>query len=201
MKTAQIHAFLRAAAWAMFLVMADAPLFAQASKPNVLLIILEDWGPYLGCYGEKLMHTPHLDRLAAEGRRYNWCFTSAPVCSTGRSSLMTGMSQYTIHCQQHRTQDKRKLPPGVKSLPELFRDAGYFTALGCGYSPKIDLNFEFPTRSLAEWKQILAQWEDHILRGGPTPTITAPEGFAEGEGMVKPRKGKSTKPKGSAASN
>ncbi len=140
----------------MFLAMADAPLFAQASKPNVLLIILEDWGPYLGCYGEKAMHTPHLDQLAAEGRRYNYCFTSAPVCSTGRSSLMTGMSQYTVHSQQHRTQNKQKLPPGVKSLPELFRDAGYFTALGCRYSSKIDLNFAFPTSEIylgKDWSQ------------------------------------------------
>ena len=68
MKTTQIHAFLRVAAGAMFLVMADAPLFAQGSKPNVLLMILEDWGPDLGCYGEKSMHTPHLDQLAAEIR-------------------------------------------------------------------------------------------------------------------------------------
>ena len=59
------------------------------AKPNVLLIILEDWGPYLGCYGQKLMHTPNLDQLAAEGCRYDACFSSAPVCSSGRSSLMT----------------------------------------------------------------------------------------------------------------
>jgi arylsulfatase A-like enzyme len=140
----------------MFLVVANVPFAAQAARPNVLLIILEDWGPYLGCYGEKLMYTPQLDQLAAEGRRYNFCFSSAPVCSTGRSSLMTGMSQYTVHSQQHRTLDKQKLPPGVKSLPELFRDAGYFTALGCGYSAKIDLNFEFPTAEIylgKDWSQ------------------------------------------------
>ncbi|MEI7732952.1 MAG: sulfatase [Verrucomicrobiota bacterium] len=117
---------------------------AQDNRPNVLLIILEDWGPFLHCYGEKAMFTPNLDQLAAEGRRYNYCFTSAPVCSAGRSSLMTGMSQYTTRTQQHRTPEpKPKLPAGVKSVPDLFRDAGYFTALGCGYSPKIDLNFEF----------------------------------------------------------
>lgn len=125
------------------------PALAQGEKPNVILIILEDWGPYLGCYAEKLMHTPNLDRLAAEGRRYSWCFTSAPVCSPGRSSLMTGMSPYSVHSEQHRTPaPKPKLPAGVKSLPELFRDAAYFTALGCGYSAKIDLNFDFPTREI-----------------------------------------------------
>ncbi|MCX6905354.1 MAG: sulfatase [Verrucomicrobia bacterium] len=117
---------------------------AQDSRPNVLFVILEDWGPFLHCYGEKEMFTPHLDQLAAEGRRYSYCFTSAPVCSSGRSSLMTGMSQYTTLSHQHRTAPpKPKLPAGVKSVPDLFREAGYFTALGCGYSPKIDLNFDF----------------------------------------------------------
>ena len=115
----------------------------EKSRPNVLLIILEDWGPFLHCYGEKEMFTPNLDKLAAEGRRYTNCFTSAPVCSPGRSSLMTGMSQYTTLSHQHRTKQKPALPPGVKAVPDLFRDAGYFTALGCGYSSKIDLNFEF----------------------------------------------------------
>ena len=87
---------------------------AQASepaRPNVLLIILEDWGPYLGCYGQKFMHTPNLDQLAAEGCRYDACFSSAPVCSTGRSSLMTGMSQYSVHSEQHRTADKQSRCP------------------------------------------------------------------------------------------
>jgi arylsulfatase A-like enzyme len=115
----------------------------EKSRPNVLFIILEDWGPFLHCYGEREMFTPNLDQLAAEGRRYTNCFTSAPVCSPGRSSLMTGMSQYTTLSHQHRTQQKPALPPGVKTVPDLFRDAGYFTALGCGYSPKIDLNFAF----------------------------------------------------------
>jgi arylsulfatase A-like enzyme len=102
------------------------------------------------------MHTPNLDRLAGEGRRYNYCFSSSPVCSPGRSSLMTGLSQYTVHSEQHRTQDKQRLPAGMKSLPELFRDAGYFTALGCGYSQKIDLNFQFPVGKIylgKDWNQ------------------------------------------------
>lgn len=122
------------------------PGFSQAAdRPNVLLIILEDWGPYLHCYGEKEMYTPNLDRLASEGRLYRNCFSSAPVCSPGRSTLMVGLSQYTTHSEQHRTAPAQKpeLPKGVQSLPDLFRLAGYFTALGCGYSKKVDLNFKF----------------------------------------------------------
>ena len=127
-----------------------APLqAAELVKPNVLLIILEDWGPYLHSYGEKEMYTPNRDRLASEGRLYKNCFSSAPVCSAGRSTLMVGLSQYTTHTEQHRTADDQKpeLPKGVQSLPDLFRNAGYFTALACGYSPKVDLNFKFDKRA------------------------------------------------------
>ena len=118
---------------------------AEPAKPNVLLIILEDWGPYLHCYGENEMFTPNLDRLAAEGSLYRNCFSSAPVCSVGRSTLMVGLSQYTTHTEQHRTATNQmlELPKGVQSLPDIFRSAGYFTALGCGYSRKVDLNFKF----------------------------------------------------------
>src|ERR1700722_6979835 len=81
---------------------------ADTKRPNVLLLILEDWGPYLGCYGQKEMFTPNLDALASEGRLYRNCFSMGPVCSVGRSSLMTGMSQYTTHAQQHRTSEAAK---------------------------------------------------------------------------------------------
>jgi len=149
MKFKNSHAFGRILAFAVFLAAAAAPSFAEDARPNVLLIILEDWGPHLGCYGKDYMHTPNLDALASEGRRYNNGFTSAPVCSTGRSSMMTGMSQYSTHTEQHRTpRPKPPLPPGVKSLPEIFRDAGYFTALGCGQSAKTDLNFDFPVSQI-----------------------------------------------------
>ena len=114
------------------------------AKPNVLLIILEDWGPYLHCYGEEEIYTPNLDQLAKEGRLYKNCFSSGPVCSVGRSTLMVGLSQYSTHTEQHRTHEpKPELPKGVESITDIFRDAGYFTALGCGYSKKVDLNFQF----------------------------------------------------------
>jgi N-sulfoglucosamine sulfohydrolase len=104
------------------------------------------------------MFTPNLDALAAEGCLYQNCFSMGPVCSVGRSSLMTGMSQYTTHAEQHRTSEaaKQELPPGVKSLPQIFRDAGAFTALGCGLSKKIDLNFKFPTKEIyvgSDWTE------------------------------------------------
>jgi N-sulfoglucosamine sulfohydrolase len=102
----------------------------SASKPNILWLIAEDFGPHLGCYGTKQVWTPNLDRLAADGVRYARFFTTAPVCSPSRSAFMTGMYQTTIGAHNHRAHrdDGYTLPKGVRVLTDWFRDAGYFTA-------------------------------------------------------------------------
>ncbi|MFM7750444.1 MAG: sulfatase-like hydrolase/transferase, partial [Opitutaceae bacterium] len=91
-----------------------------AAKPNVLFILAEDIGNQLACYGEPLVRTPHLDRLAARGVRYTNVFTTAPVCSASRSAIMTGMYQTTIGAHNHRTWqwNKRPLPEGVRTLTD-----------------------------------------------------------------------------------
>ncbi len=99
-------------------------------RPNVLWITSEDTCPDLGCYGETLVETPHLDRLAGQGIRFTRAFTTAPVCSPSRSAFMTGMYQTTIGAHNHRShrRDGYTLPPPVKLITEYFREAGYFTA-------------------------------------------------------------------------
>ena len=57
---------------------------AEAAKPNILWIIGEDFSPELGCYGDTLVSTPNLDRLAAEGVRYTQACITAPICSIAR---------------------------------------------------------------------------------------------------------------------
>ncbi|MCD6304266.1 MAG: sulfatase [Planctomycetes bacterium] len=111
-------------------------------RPNILWIMAEDIGPDLGCYGVKAVSTPNLDRLAAQGARYNNAFCTAPVCSPSRSAMMTGMYQDAIGANQHRTANKKPLPDGVHPITYYLRKAGYFTAIGCGYSAKTDLNFK-----------------------------------------------------------
>lgn len=149
---------------------AAAPLFARtqqatqrpmASRPNVLYIIMEDIGPQLGCYGEPLVQTPHVDNFASQGIRFTHCYSAAPVCSASRSSLMTGNYQTRIGAHQHRTllAHKPTLQAPVRHISDWFREAGYFTCnlqpavhakgeagqmngpLGSG---KIDLNFFNP---------------------------------------------------------
>jgi len=107
---------------------------APARRPNILWILAEDMSPQLGCYGEPLVQTPNLDRLARQSTRFTRAYTAAPVCSPSRSSMITGMYQTSIGAHNHRTIFKKELPAGVRTVPEWLRDAGYFTVL-CGVGP------------------------------------------------------------------
>jgi len=112
--------------------------WAKPERPNILWICIEDWSADLSCYGTKGLHTPHVDKLASEGIRYERAFTTSPVCSTSRSAMMTGFHQNYIRANQHREHNKQPLPHGIKPIPHLFQEAGYFTAL---MSWKTDCNF------------------------------------------------------------
>ncbi len=122
-----------------------------AERPNILWIITEDMSPHFGCHGEKSIQTPNVDRLAAEGTRFARAHVTAPICSISRSALITGMYQTAIGAQHHRSGRgtvKIQLPVGVVPVPQLFKDAGYWTcngswpAKGKGIA-KTDYNFEW----------------------------------------------------------
>ena len=118
--------------------MGNRPGQERPSRPNILWITIEDWSPDLSCYGTKGIHTPHVDKLASEGIRYKTAFTTSPVCSASRSAMMTGFHQNYIRANQHRENNKKPLPHGIKPIPHLLQEAGYFTAL---MSWKTDCNF------------------------------------------------------------
>ncbi|MCP4092401.1 MAG: sulfatase-like hydrolase/transferase [Planctomycetes bacterium] len=113
----------------------------EATRPNIVLMMAEDMCPDLSCYGNDVVSTPNLDRLASQGVRFDKAFTTSPVCSPSRSAMMVGVHQSTIGAHQHRTQNKAPLPSGVKTIVEHLRDAGYHTILGGLGSGKTDLNF------------------------------------------------------------
>ena len=70
---------------------------AQANeRPNILWIYLEDVSGWFGCYGEKLIKTPHIDRLAERGIRFDRFYTPAGVCSATRSAIIVGAMQTTF---------------------------------------------------------------------------------------------------------
>jgi N-sulfoglucosamine sulfohydrolase len=68
-----------------------------ADKPNILFLLSDDHSyPYLGCYGCSDVRTPNLDRLAAEGMRFDRMFVTCPQCVPSRASLMTGQSPVAV---------------------------------------------------------------------------------------------------------
>ena len=111
------------------------------SLPNVLWLTAEDNGPQWGCYGYPLVRTPNVDRLAAQGVRFTRAFTPAPVCSSSRSSFMTGMYSISTGAHHHRSHrgDGYRLPSGARLVTDYFRDKGYFTCnIGRGFLPEVD---------------------------------------------------------------
>ncbi|MGM9470420.1 sulfatase family protein [Pseudarthrobacter sp. YS3] len=100
-----------------------------SKPPNIVWISTHDINPDLGCYqgvwpGAEYAVTPNLDRLAAEGARYDNAFASAPVCAPARSAIMTGCFPTAIGTMHMRT--KAVPPPYIRLLPEYFRQAGYY---------------------------------------------------------------------------
>lgn len=103
-----------------------------ADRPNILWIVADDMSANLSCYGETLIETPHLDKLASNGIQFTKAFVTSPVCSTNRSAFITGMYQTSIGAHHHRSgrgELKINLPDGIRPVPELFQEAGYYTAI------------------------------------------------------------------------
>ena len=111
---------------------------AQAERPNILWLSFEDHGPQLGCYGDEYAETPVLDALAARGVRYERCWSNAPVCSTARTTLITGRYATSLGAHHHRS--RLACPDGVRFFPQLLREAGYF----CTNNRKEDYNLAKP---------------------------------------------------------
>ena len=66
------------------------PWLVQAEKPNVLLILVDDLKPAMGCYGDTASKTPHMDALAKHGMRFDLAYCNQAVCAPSRFTLMLG---------------------------------------------------------------------------------------------------------------
>ncbi|HKU12303.1 MAG TPA: sulfatase, partial [Sinomonas sp.] len=111
-------------------------------QPNIVWISTHDINPDLGCYvgvwpGAEYAVTPNLDRLAAEGARFDAAFAAAPICAPARSAIMTGCFPTAIGTMHMRT--KAVPPPEVRLVPEYFRAAGYWTANNVFTDFQVDL--------------------------------------------------------------
>ncbi len=129
-----------------------------APRPNIVWIMVEDWGNQLSCYGEKGISTPFIDKVASDGLRFENAFCTAPVCSPSRSAMITGFHQNYIGANQHRTNRatgfaKEELPYEIKPITHLLEGAGYFTCFMA--SRKTDLNFTLdrPVYQGKDWSE------------------------------------------------
>ena len=98
----------------------------RTERPNVLILFLDDLDPDFGCYGNTLVTTPNIDKLAKEGVRFPHAFATAPVCGPSHTSLFTGCYTSTIGCPHHRSSYIDKLPEGYTILTELMSISGFF---------------------------------------------------------------------------
>lgn len=138
-----------------------APLAADeksSTKPNILWIVTEDIGCDMACYGTKSVHTPNIDRLAAEGAIYDRAYTTASICSPSRSSFMTGLYPHQVFSKNMRIREplkKKALPEGVGIFTNYLREAGY--TIGFPGHKKKDWGFKDPKTKpydVTDWDQL-----------------------------------------------
>jgi arylsulfatase A-like enzyme len=118
---------------AVVLALGASPLAAAPPKPNVVFILADDLGyGDLGCFGQKHIKTPNLDRLAAEGMRFTQAYAGATVCAPSRCCLMTG--KHGGHApvrgnQEVKPEGQVPMPADTKTVAHLMKAAGYSTTL------------------------------------------------------------------------
>ena len=153
----------------MFLVQCAAalPLAAWAAaeekpkRPNILWLVSEDNGPFMGCYGDPLARTPNLDALAEKGIVFEHCY-AMPVCAPSRFSLISGMYPTTCGPAQNM-RAAGKIPAWLKGFPEYLRQAGYYTT----NNAKTDYNAPFDVKAIWNACGKKADWKNRPTPGTP----------------------------------
>ena len=107
---------------------AEHALGRQADRPDIILIVSEDNGPELGCYGDKQARTPRLDALAASGTRFAQAHTTYSLCSPSRASLFTGLYPHQ-NGQVGLATHKYRMYDGILTMPVFMKQAGYRTGI------------------------------------------------------------------------
>lgn len=99
----------------------------DAEKTNVIMVVIDDLRTELGCYGVDAMHSPSIDRFAQKGMLFNHAYAQYPVCNPSRSSFLSGLRPDEVGIISN-TVPLRRVQPNLVTLPQLFRENGYFTA-------------------------------------------------------------------------
>ena len=111
--------------------LAGAPLLAaDAARPNILLICVDDLKPAIGCYGDAFAKTPNIDALAKRGVVFDRAYCNQAVCAPSRNSLMTSLRPQTLGIYDLGTNFRQSRPDAI-TMAQHFHQSGYKTqALG-----------------------------------------------------------------------
>ncbi len=103
-----------------------SPTGLATDRPNVLLLLVDDLKPALGCYGDSIARTPSLDKLAARGMRFDLAYCNQAVCAPSRFTLMLGSHSTSTGLYGLGSQLRQLIPDAV-TLPQYFARYGYRT--------------------------------------------------------------------------
>lgn len=149
-----------------FLAAASSAAAQPAPRPNILFLLGDDqrWDT-LGCMGNKLIKTPHIDALAAKSTIFDNCFVTTAICATSRASIFTG--QYARTHGVHNFADTFKPGRFALTYPQLLRAAGYRT----GFIGKYGVGNKMPAAEFDYWKGFPGQGK-YFPNGEPGPHLT-----------------------------
>ncbi|MEM9721532.1 MAG: sulfatase [Bacteroidota bacterium] len=98
----------------------------SSKRPNILFIAVDDLRPELNCFGRSHIHSPHIDRLAAEGTIFTRTYCQVPVCGASRASLLSGVRPTAQRFLTYYTRLEEDFP-GIPSLPQYLKQNGYIS--------------------------------------------------------------------------
>jgi len=142
-----------------------------AKRYNVVFIISDQHrAKAAGCYGNKVVKTLNIDKLATRGIRFTKAYCNSPLCVPSRASILTGVRPSTHGVLYHKKEANPEVMPGIYGLPEIetignvFRKKGYVTgAIGKlhvhGETPERDLGFD-----IRKHRFYIYNYKDYILR-------------------------------------
>jgi len=158
----------------VFAMVISAPVVAQQkTKPNILFIAIDDLKPILGCYGDKLVKTPNIDRLAKMGTVFMSNYCQQAVCGPTRASIMTGRRPDYTKVWDLKTK-MRDINPDILSLPQYLISQGYSTqGIGKIYDSRcVDKQMDSPSWSVPYYNYSKAE-EQYYSKETGMPVLGA----------------------------
>lgn len=170
---------MRSRAWCLVLLCLSQALVGK-ERLNVLMIAVDDMRPELGCYGAAHVKSPNIDRLAGEGVLFERAYCQQAICGPSRASLLTGLRPDSAGIHGNHAH-YRSLHPEIETLPQYFKNRGYFSA-ACG---KINHGV-FPKGKAPKWDVMGDEpsWSVPAFRPGPRYYYTE-DGIAAAQGVFR----------------